>query len=145
MPGTAPFRNQPILTSDQLRARLPGFYKSLREFNDGYFFESHETLEDLWMVTPWPARQFFQGIIQLAAAFVHLARAEYPGTIKLLDAASDKLTGFAPAIFGVDVEALVADVRRAREELVELGEERVRLWRSSNVPVIRYAPANGFE
>ena len=67
------------------------------EFNDGYFFESHETLEDLWMVTPLPERTLFQGIIQVAAAFVHVARGEYPGIFKLLDAAREKLEEFAPA------------------------------------------------
>src|SRR4051812_25591336 len=44
------FRNQPLLTPDELKARLGEFYKAVEEFNDRYYFESHETLEDLWMV-----------------------------------------------------------------------------------------------
>ena len=100
-----PIRNEPLLTPERAHGPPLGeFYQALEEFNDGYYFESHETLEDLWMVTPLPERQFFQGVIQLAAAFVHFARGEYPGIIKLLDAALDKLQDFAPSVPGVDVD-----------------------------------------
>ena len=40
-------KNAPLLTPDELSSRLGEFYESLRQFNDGYWFESHETLEDL--------------------------------------------------------------------------------------------------
>ena len=115
-------RNLPILTPDELTARLDELYRAIEEFNDGYFFESHETLEDLWMVTPWPERQFFQGIIQLAAAFVHYARREYPGILKLLDAAIEKVGDFVPDAFGIETAALVDAMRQARDEFERLGE-----------------------
>ena len=106
--ASAPFKNAALLTPEQLQSRLGEFYKSVEEFNDGYYFESHETLEDLWMVTPLPERDFFQAIIQLAAAFVHFSRGEYPGILKLLDAASSKLGVFTPTTLGVDVAASVS-------------------------------------
>jgi predicted metal-dependent hydrolase len=139
-PATSPFRNQPLLTAEELSARIGEFHKAVEEFNDRYYFESHETLEDLWMVTPWPDRQFFQGIIQLAAAFVHFVRGEYPGIIKLLDGASEKLAEFAPERFGVDVAALLEAIARARSELVGLGEGRFRDWDESRVPMIVVQP-----
>ena len=77
----APSRNAQLLTPDELTGRLDELYRALDEFNDGYYFESHETLEDLWLVTPLPERTLFQGIIQIAAAYVHLARGEVPGAI----------------------------------------------------------------
>lgn len=134
----ASVRNQPILTPEQLGSRLGEFYRALREFNDGYYFESHETLEDLWLVTPWPERQLFQGVIQLAAAFVHFFRGEYPGTIKLLDAAVKKLREFAPERLGVDVTTLLADVERCRRELAEQGPDHFEEWDTSRIPVVRY-------
>lgn len=134
----APFRNQPLLTSEQLQSRLGEFYRALAEFNDGYYFESHETLEDLWMVTPWPERQFFQGVIQLAAAFVHYARREYPGILKLLDAAGDKIEPFLPQSFGVDTATLLADVRRSYEAFAALGEERFLEFDEGDVPKIHF-------
>jgi predicted metal-dependent hydrolase len=131
-------RNQPILSLEELEGRLDEFYQALDEFNDWYFFESHETLEDLWMVTPWPERQFFQGVIQLAAAFVHHARGEYAGTMKLLDAASAKVGEVAPDCLGVDVAALLREIERAKEELAALGEERFLEWDTARIPRIRF-------
>lgn len=136
-----PLRNQPLLTEPELRARLGEFYRALDEFNDGYYFESHETLEDLWMVTPLPARTFFQGVIQLAAAFVHYYRREYPGILKLLDAAIDKLADFTPKQFGVDVTRLVADATVARDAIAALGEEQLAVWRPEGIPRIRFRRA----
>ena len=131
-----PFRNEPLLGPVELEARLREFYEAVEQFNDRYYFESHETLEHLWMVTPLPDRQFFQGIIQLAAAFVHFARGEYPGILKLLDAAAGKLGPFAPERFGVDVTTLVAGIARARGEMTALGEARFREWDERRAPVI---------
>jgi uncharacterized protein len=128
--------NAPLLTAQELRGRLGEFYRAVGEFNDGYYFESHETLEDLWMVTPWPEREFFQAIIQMAAAFVHLARGEFPGIVKLLDAAVVKLESSPPAQFGVDVPRLVADLRRARAEVMALGAEHLREFDQRHVPQV---------
>ncbi len=133
-----PIRNQPLLTPEELAGRLDEFYKSIEEFNDGYYFESHETLEDLWMVTPWPERQFFQAIIQLAAALVHLVRGEYPGVIKLLDASLEKLDEFTPEFLGVNTTRLVRDVERVRAELLARGETRFLELDQSRVPTIEF-------
>jgi predicted metal-dependent hydrolase len=133
----ASFKNEPLLTAEQLHARLGEFYAAVDQFNNGYYFESHETLEDLWMVTPVPERDLFQGIIQLAAALVHYARGEYSGMVKLLDAAADKLQRFSPAALGVDIDALVTDIERVRAEVVAVGPDRIGEWDEMHAPRIR--------
>lgn len=120
--------NQPLLTPEELPARLVELYDAIDQFNAGWYFESHETLEDLWMVTPLPARTLMQGVIQLAAAFVHFARGEYPGIFKLIDASSEKLAQFAPAALGIDIDGLLASMARARGELEALGSAAFRSW-----------------
>jgi predicted metal-dependent hydrolase len=138
----APITNAPLLRPPELQARLGELYAAIDEFNNGWYFESHETLEDLWMVTPWPERQFMQGVIQLAAAFVHFARREYAGIFKLLDAALEKLAEFAPEAFGVDVGRLLVDVQRAREELEALGLDHFAEWDDeARLPRITYRRA----
>jgi len=112
-------RNAALLTADQLVERLDVLYRALDEFNDRYYFESHETLEDLWLVTPLPEREFFQGVIQLAAAYVHVARGERDGALKLIDAAVAKLRQFAPKCLGIDVEAMIGTATAARRALAE--------------------------
>ena len=109
MPKEAPPRNLPIFTEEEVQDRIHILLAGVQQYNDGYFFQAHETLEDLWMQSPWPIRRFLQGIIQLAAAFVHFARHEYPGTVRLLGHALEKLDDFPPAYMGVDVEQLRVD------------------------------------
>lgn len=133
----APFKNARLLTAEELQSRLGEFYKAVEQFNDGYYFESHETLEDLWMVTPLPDRDFFQAVIQLAASLVHFVRGKYPGTLILLDAAAAKLGRFTPEKFGVDVTMLLADTERARAEIAALGPGGLTEWDGSRVPRIR--------
>lgn len=137
----ASFQNRQLLTPPELEARLGEFYRALEGFNDGFYFESHETLEDLWMVTPLPERTFFQGIIQMAAAFVHYARGEYPGIIKLLDLAIEKISEFTPDQFGVDVARLLDDLRRVRAEFEALGPERFADWDEDTRPRVAFTRA----
>ncbi len=136
----AAFKNEPLLTPEQLQSRLGEFLAAVEQFNDGYYFESHETLEDLWMVTPLPERDLFQAIIQIAAAFVHFTRGEYPGIIKLLDSALEKLRAFVPGCLGVDVTALIAGVEGARAEIAALGPERFTEWDEARAPKIHLTP-----
>jgi hypothetical protein len=88
------------------------------------------------MVTPLPERDFFQGIIQLAAAFVHFFRGEYPGILKLLEASLEKLRRFEPEQFGVDVSSLVKDAERCRAEFVALGPDGFSGWDPRQAPRI---------
>lgn len=131
-------RNAPLLDEEGLLERLPVIGRAVCEFNQGLFFQSHETLEEVWIVSPWPAREFLQGIIQVAAAFVHLTRNEYPGTHQLLAEAIRKLEGFAPRYLGINVERLVADARRARDEVLALGQDRLRLFDRGLTPRIEF-------
>ncbi|HXF52421.1 MAG TPA: DUF309 domain-containing protein [Dehalococcoidia bacterium] len=130
-------RNAVLLTDAEVIERLPELWKALDEFNEGFWFEAHETLEDLWFVSPWPVRQFFQGVIQVAAAFVHIARREPAGALKLLPLAIAKLEPFAPAYLGVDVAQLIADLRRSIEEIVHLNEDGCDAYRE-RAPRIRF-------
>lgn len=136
-------RNLPLLTEAELEERRPILLAGIAQYNDGYFFEAHETWEDLWYQSPWPARTFLQGLIQLAGAFVHLMRHEYPGTIRLLEAASEKLAQFPGDYLGIDAGRLVAEARRAREELALLGPARFQEWDRRRIPQIHLVDAEG--
>jgi predicted metal-dependent hydrolase len=131
-------RNQRLLTDEEVLERLPIVAQGIREFNAGLFFQSHETLEELWMVSPWPVRDFLQAIIQVAAAFVHLKRDQYPGIHRLLAEAILKLERFSPRCLGVDVRRLLGDAQRCREEVLALGEDRLHLFDRRLIPRIEF-------
>ncbi len=129
-------RNAPLLTEEELIERLPALERGIREFNEGLFFQAHETWEEIWIVSPWPVRNFLQGLIQVAAAFVHLARREYPGTHRLLREAIGKLADFPSPYLGIDSARLVAEGRRCLEAILALGEEGLGRFDRSLLPKI---------
>lgn len=132
----APARNLPIFTDEEVEDRRHILLEGVQQYNEGYFFEAHEIWEGLWMQSPWPTRRFLQGLIQVAAAFVHFVRHEYPGTVRLLGHAHEKLADFAPRYMGVDVDRLLSDVAAAAKELHGLGPERFEEMPPERIPEI---------
>lgn len=132
-------RNLRLLTEEEVEERRHILLAGIEQYNEGYYFESHETWEELWLPSPWPIRVFLQGIIQVAAAFVHLMRHEYDGSVRLLGHALKKLEEFPDDELGIDAGRLVAEVRRAREELLALGPERFEEWDRERIPRIHLA------
>ena len=88
------------------------FAEGIRLFNEGEYFDCHETLELLWMAEKGAVRELYQGIIQLAVALYHLKRGNEKGAGAVLSRAIEHLRPFLPAHLGIDVEALLADAQR---------------------------------
>jgi predicted metal-dependent hydrolase len=108
---------RPIPAADRRRA----FEAGVAAYDRGDFFEAHELLEPAWMGTAEPAeRDLLQGLIKLAAAFVHGVRGNPLGIARNLTGArerlADALDSPAAAASGIDMAALVAaiDDRLAR-------------------------------
>jgi len=94
-------------------ARREAFEAGLRLFAAGEYFEAHEALEPAWMGTADLAeRSLHQGLIKVAAAYVHAGRGNPPGIAKNLAGARRHLAlaGPAGASWGVDVATLLGDV-----------------------------------
>jgi predicted metal-dependent hydrolase len=85
----------------------------LEAYDRGDVFLAHELLEPAWMGTrDLSERELIQGVIKLAAAFVHAARGNPAGVAKNLRGARDRLehAGGAAGRAGIDVEALLAAI-----------------------------------
>ena len=79
------------------------FRKGVAEFNAGLFFECHETLEDLWHGVRGPARDFFQGLIQVAVGFYHLGNRNLTGSRSQLEKGLQKLERYGDQFMGIDL------------------------------------------
>jgi len=112
--------------------------QGIEEFNTQRFFECHETLEDIWRAEPRPLRQFYKGIIQVAAGFHHLRRNNWKGTVNKLDSGTRYLEPFRPRYLGVDVQRLIDEARRCRSTILELGSERIQEFDRSRIPTIAF-------
>jgi predicted metal-dependent hydrolase len=109
-------------------------------YNGGSFFEAHEAWEEVWLEAETAEREFYQGLIQITAAFVHVTRNEYPGSVRLLDAGIAKLARYGERKEGIELRAFVEGARRARESLLALGERRLREFDRGLIPRIDLTP-----
>ena len=91
-------------------------------FNAGRFFPAHEAWETAWkQARDTVDAEFFKGLSQLGAGYVHLLRGNAHGTMQLLRRAARRIARYPMGHFGVDT----AEVSRTAEEVataVERGE-----------------------
>ena len=106
-------------------------------YNAGEYWHAHEAWEAVWLDAPQQLRLFYQGLIQVTAAFVHVVRNEYPGAVRLLETGVEKLERYPASFLGIDLDALVAGAKVARERLEALGERRVRDFDRALIPPVR--------
>jgi len=112
--------------------------KGIEEFNTHRFFECHETLEDIWRAEPRSLRQFYKGIIQVAAGFHHLRRNNWKGTVNKLESGTRYLEPFRPRYLGVDIQRLIEEARRCRSAIVELGHAHIGEFDRAAIPTIAF-------
>ncbi len=106
-------------------------------YNAGHYWNAHEAWEEVWLASEREMRGFYQGLIQITAAFVHVSRNEFPGSIRLLDAGIEKLERYPASFMGVQLDTLLAGARAARSSLWQLGEKRIADFDRALIPIIQ--------
>jgi predicted metal-dependent hydrolase len=84
----------------------PRFLKGIEEFNQGLFFECHETLEEIWLEEHGEDRKFYQALIQISAGYFKLEQGVPAGAIKLWRMGLEKLGPYRPVYRGVNLDSL---------------------------------------
>ena len=115
------------LRRDGLAVHLPaspeapsGFAEAVQQINEGCYWQSHETLEAVWLPASYPLRLFYYALIKLAVGLLHLERGNTAGARRQLQAAVDFLAPFSPRFHGLRTDLLLEDAR-ARLEAVNAG------------------------
>jgi uncharacterized protein len=80
--------------------------KGRNYFNDERFWECHEILEGVWKKTFEGEKDLVQGIILVAAAFVHYQKNENEICLSILERATKKLGSSSGKYYDVDVDSL---------------------------------------
>jgi predicted metal-dependent hydrolase len=88
--------------------------RGLELIREGRYFDAHEELEDEWRVAPGEERDFLQGLVHVAVAWLHAERENRPGCERQLEKAARRLSAYAPEHRGVDVARVLDDVSTAR-------------------------------
>jgi len=95
----------------------PRFLKGMEEFNQGLYYECHETLEEIWLEEHGDDRLFYQGIIQVAAGYFKWEQEVLIGAIKLMSAGLEKLAAYSPIYRGVNLDCFI---RGVKDNLIEI-------------------------
>ncbi|ERN41304.1 hypothetical protein KR51_00021050 [Rubidibacter lacunae KORDI 51-2] len=81
--------------------------QGIEQFNQQEFYACHDTLEALWIDAPEPERRFYQGILQIAVGCYHLSNQNWRGAVLSLGEGCQRLSDYAPAHAGVNVDRLL--------------------------------------
>ncbi|MER3447467.1 MAG: hypothetical protein C4291_11795 [Candidatus Dadabacteria bacterium] len=84
--------------------------KGILLFNEGFYFECHEFLEEVWRKKKGREKAFLRGLIHSAVAFYHLEYGNYGGAASYLNRVYLGLKGFKPVFLRVDVGAFLCDI-----------------------------------
>jgi hypothetical protein len=91
-------------------------------FNAGRFFPAHEAWETAWKkARDTDEAEFFKGLSQLGAGYVHLLRGNAHGAAVLLRRAARRVGAYPTGTRGVDTER-VAAAARSDADAVERGD-----------------------
>jgi predicted metal-dependent hydrolase len=113
-------------TANPCSEPLPiGVLRGLEEFNAGQYFEQHETLELVWRAELRPIRDLYRGVLQIGVACLQVERGNAIGALKMIDRAEKWLQPFRPSCQSIDVDRLLEDAVRLREEIERRGATQI--------------------
>lgn len=92
--------------------------KGREYFNYERFWECHETLEGVWKKTYEGEKDLVQGIILVAAAFVHSQKNENDICLSILKRAMEKFGNSSSKYYEIDVDVL----RHKVSEIISSGK-----------------------
>jgi hypothetical protein len=112
--------------ADQPRGRTPPldeatadelFRRGVALFNGVRYWHAHEAWETIWRAAPDEERDFYQGLIQVAAGLLHLQRRNARGAKNLLSQGLGKLRKYLPTHRAIFVNELVGKGEGILEDL----------------------------
>ncbi len=119
------------MDGDDLRSDAGRIHDGLRLFNEEFFFEAHEVLEEVWHKEHGEPRLFLQGLIQLCAGLHHFQNGNYGGAAALLARGTEKMRRYPERYLGLDVAAILQGVDACRERI-----ERMRTGKEPAGPIV---------
>jgi uncharacterized protein len=108
-----PGRTAPLDPAEEDRL----FRRGVALFNGVRYWHAHEAWETLWRAAPDEERDFYQGLILLAAGLLHLQRRNLRGARNKLTEGVAKLSRYEPAHRGIFVNELLGRARLLLDDL----------------------------
>lgn len=112
------------------------FERAIELFNEGYYFEFHDVLEDLWREDESEERNFYQGLLQAGVSLHKTRLGQMEGARKLLDKGRARLAGYRPRHRGVEVDQLIRDIEAFVAEAERRDQQGLSCWPDRDAPRI---------
>lgn len=112
------------------------FERGIEEFNRQFFFEAHDTWEELWMETTGNHRVFYQGLIQASVGFYHLSNQNYKGACSQFGKALMKIEQYLPEFHGIDTQLFSGRLRECLLDAELLREGIAATFDGRKIPQI---------
>jgi predicted metal-dependent hydrolase len=93
------------------------FSRGISLFNGVRYWHAHEAWEELWRAADDEERDFYRGLILVAAGLLHLQRRNARGARNKLREGVEKLRPYQPTHRGVFVNELIGKAERTLEDL----------------------------
>lgn len=100
------------------------FHEGIRYYNEGDFFEAHESWEDVWANLAGDRCRFYQGMIQAAVTLEHILRDNPRGVQRVWPSVLRKFEGLPDVMMGVDIPAFLEGLRPIIEPILTMPTTR---------------------
>jgi hypothetical protein len=106
-----------------MKVDMENFEKGIKFFNEGNYFEAHETWEDQWRgIEKSPEKYFIQGLIMIAVALHHYRRRNYIGTVKLLEKGINLIERFKEPKLKINIDDFLKTIVTFQEKFKSSGQ-----------------------
>ncbi len=99
--------------------------EGIRLFNEGFYFEAHDVLEEVWIGRTGREKVFYQGLIQVAVGLYKIAVGNQGGAVSLLNKGLDKLKAVRDIDSPLDLERLIRETESVLVRVKELGQVHI--------------------
>ena len=93
------------------------YRQAIANFNGVRYWHAHEDWETLWRAADEKDRDFYQGLIQVAAGLLHVQRRNLRGARNKLSEGLARLRPYQPAHNGIFVNELIGESSRILADL----------------------------
>jgi predicted metal-dependent hydrolase len=108
-----------------------GFFRC---FNAQIYYEAHDVLEEVWLPIRGQAQaKFYQGLIQMAGAFVHLQKNRLGPAARLFALALKNFELYPDRHAGIKLETVRGLCRQYRQAILD-SHEKVNPWSKAHAP-----------
>lgn len=95
-----------------------GYLAYFEHFNDCDFFEAHEVLEDVWAIEVGTARDFYKGLIMVAAGLHQWRRGRCGGAFRLYRDGRAYLSRYPDVFQGFELSGFIEHMDKVFEPLL---------------------------